>query len=78
MICYLCLKHEFTIIIVIIDLNSMIIDCKSRKLSLNFNIWLHFFLMSWCIKLLNETLYPYILCNFILSNFYNVHNSNKW
>jgi hypothetical protein len=32
------LEHEFTIIAVIIDLNIMIIDCKSPKLNLNFNI----------------------------------------
>jgi len=61
MICYLSLKHDFIIIIVIINLNIMIIDCKSCKLSLNFNIWFHTFLnVLVCIKLLNETLYkPY-------------------
>jgi hypothetical protein len=66
MICYVCLKHEFTIIIVIVDLNIMIIDCKSHQLNLNFNIW--FFLIKNVlvfIKLLNDTLYPYILSNFI-------------
>jgi hypothetical protein len=68
-----------TIIIVIIDLNIIIIDCKSHWLSLNFNIWFHiFFNVLVCIKLLDDTLYPHILSYFILSNFYNVHNSNKW
>jgi len=67
------------IIIVIVDLNIMIIDCKSHQLNLNFNIW--FFLIKNVLvfsKLLNDTLYPYILSNFILIKFYNVHNSNKW